>query len=266
MTGNVNRQGRCTSSEIAALLNPKKFMTYVAEVKMERMLGRAIETEVQAKPLQWGKFLEKRVFSLLGLEYTLSSTETDLHPVYGDIWAGSKDGTREGKERAITDIKCPMTMKSFCQLVLPLYLGYDGMEAMDMIRKGFVHEGIEYKKHDKAEDYYCQLVSNACINNTEYAELIVYMPYESELKEIQEYADGECYWVWAARPEELPSLPDGGTFRNVNIIRFKVPEEDKIALEKAVLKARDLIIGPTVHIKLHDPALPNTTIHDQVKA
>lgn len=250
MITNQNRVGRATSSEIAALMNPKKFNTYVAEIQMERMLGRAIETETQAKPLQWGKFLEKRVFNLLGLEYTLSSTETDLHPVYGDIWAGSKDGTREGKERAVTDIKCPITMKSFCQLVMPLYLGYDGIKAMKYIREGFTHEGIAYKKHDKGEDYYWQLVSNACINETEYAELIVYMPYLSELDEIRRDAEGEIYWIWGAANDELPSIPDDGIFRNVNIIRFKVPQEDKDSLTEQVLKVRSLLPEPTSFLLL----------------
>lgn len=252
MINNVERVGNFTSSGISALLSTGKqamgfgvgAITYIYEKRMERLLGRGIDTEVNAKPLSWGKHLEKRVFNLLGIDYTLSSTETDVHPEI-PYWSGSKDGTRESEQRAVTDIKCPITLKSFCGLVMPLYCGLDGMDAMNAIRNGFTHEGVTYEKHKQAEDYYWQLVSNSCINNTEYAELIVYMPYLSELPDIRLSADGnpDLYWIGYAADCELPYLVDGGFFKNINVIRFKVPEEDKALLKEAVLKGGKLLLG-----------------------
>ena len=124
------RAGRFTSSEIANLMtvdrSGKEFgkpaITYIAQTNKERRLGRALTADVTAHSLSWGKSVESHVFNLLGLEYSLTSQETDLHPLYGDFWAGSKDGQ---KDDTIIDIKCPMTLDSFCGIVDPLYEGYD---------------------------------------------------------------------------------------------------------------------------------------------
>lgn len=251
ITSNPNRIGHATSSEIVALTTNGKTkgtlgvpaLTYIGEIRMERLLGRSIDREQKAKALSWGKMLERRVFDLLGLDYTLSSQETDLHPIYPELWAGSKDGTREGKDRAVIDMKCPISLASFCQLVMPLYCGLEGKEAIDAIRYGFEHSGVHYKAHKDAEKYYWQLVSNACINNTTFAELIVYMPYESELPKIRELADGDgdMYWLTYAKDEEIPYLKDGGYFRNVNVIRFEVPQADKDFLTERVVMAGELL-------------------------
>lgn len=218
-------------------------ITYISEKRMERLLGRSIDDEVNARPLTWGKLLEKRVFELLGLDYTYSSSETDMHPEI-QYWSGSKDGTREGSERAVIDIKCPITLKSFCQLVMPLICGLNGDEAVDAIRNGFTHEGVNYEKHKSGDKYYWQLVSNAIINGVDWAELIVYAPYQSELTEIRMMAEGNpnAYWIWAAQDTELPHLLDRGVFSNINVIRFKIPKCDKDALTENVLKAGKLLI------------------------
>lgn len=251
MINNAHRIGNFTSSEIVALLSKNRkgddfgqpALTYIMEKRLERLLQRSIDDEVTAKPLSWGKLLEGRVFDLLGIDYTLSSTETDVHPTI-PYWAGSKDGTREILERAVIEIKCPHTLKSFCQLVMPLYCGLSGMDAINAIRHGFTHKGISYPAHKDGEKYYQQIVSNACINNLDFGELIVYMPYQSELPEIRKRADGEVnvYWIAYSADCELPYLVDGGYFRNINIIRFPVPKEDKELLTAAVQKAGELLI------------------------
>src|SRR6186713_1406515 len=124
MTTNTARVGNFTSSEIVALTktgsrpmteeekeahkkaNPKSrkttieswpgeaAITYIEEKNMERRLGRSIDDEKSAKPLIWGKLLEGHVFDKLGLEYTLSSTETIVHPTI-PYWSGSPDGDKE---------------------------------------------------------------------------------------------------------------------------------------------------------------------------
>ena len=128
MINNVQRVGNFTSSEIVALMSSDKSgkgfgapaLTYISETNMERLLGRSLTDEVSSRPMSWGTLLEERVFDLLGLNYTYSSKVTDVHPEIS-YWAGSKDGTNEEGEKAVIDIKCPITLKSFVGLVLPLY-------------------------------------------------------------------------------------------------------------------------------------------------
>ncbi len=235
---NTQRIGNFTSSKIAALLKEGKkagtwgapALTYIEEKNYERRLGRSITDESNARPLTWGKLLESRAFEMLGLEYTLSSTETDVHPEI-DFWSGSKDGT---KDDTVIDIKCPMTLLSFCQLVQPLYNKLSGQEAMDTIR-------AEHKEGDK---YYWQLVSNAILTGKRFAELIVYMPYQSELSEIKLLSEGNpnAYWIWSASEDELPYLIDDGYYKNINIIRFEVSDYDKQLLTEKVKAAGEMLV------------------------
>ncbi len=234
------RNGNFTSSEIVALTKEGKakgtpgapFLTYIEEKNMERRLGRSLEQESNAKPMVWGKLLENRVFNLLGLEYSLTSQETDVHP---DIpfWVGSKDGLKEDEGRTVIDIKCPITLKSFCNLVDPLYDGLTGMDAINSIRNN----------HKDGDKYYWQLVSNAIINDCQWAELIVYVPYESELQEIKQSADGQpnAYWITMGNDCELPYLKNDGFYNNVNIIRFEIPQQDKDLLTLKVKMAGEML-------------------------
>jgi hypothetical protein len=248
MINNVARIGNFTSSEIVALTAMNKAgtdfgkpaLTYIEECNMERRLGRSLTDESNARPLTWGKLVEVRVFELLGLEYVLSSTETDMHPTI-DCWAGSKDGIKQ-MPKTIIDIKSPITLKSFCQLVDPIYDGFSGLDAMECIRNN----------HKDGEKYYWQLVSNSIINNSEFAELIVYMPYESELEEIKRMAANvhpdqlsKHYWIAMAQDGELPFIKDGGFYKNLNVINFQVPLSDKAILTQKVLKAKELLIDRT---------------------
>lgn len=261
MINNILRHGNFTSSGISALLTTGKqtqgfgvgAITYISEKRMERMLGRALDKEENARSLTWGKTLESYVFSLLGLDYTLTSDETKAHPEI-EYWAGSVDGMREGEQRAAIDIKCPVTLKSFCQLVMPLYCGMSGIDAMNAIRFGFDIDGVSYEKHKDGEKYYWQLVSNACINGVDFAELIIYCPYQSELPAIRSHCETnpKAYWIWASEDEELPYLPNDGKFQNVNVIRFEIPQEDKDLLKSKVIKAGELLGVSSVIIVEHD--------------
>lgn len=242
MNNKIERVGNFTSSEIGALISTgkdgksfgKPALTYIAECNMERRLWRSLSTDQSARPLSWGNLVESRAFESLGLEYVLCSNETVIHPEY-NFWSGSRDGFNND---ATTDIKCPITHKSFCQLVDPLYSGFVGINAMECIRN----------EHKEGETYYWQLVSNSILSNTKFAELIVYMPYRSELDSIREMAsnfDGnqnKVAWINWATDDELPYLIDGGFYKNVNIIRFEVPQKDKELLTQKVIEAGKLLI------------------------
>lgn len=257
MINNTARNGNFTSSEIVALTSRSKdgksfgapAITYIEETNFERKLGRSLTDEVTAKPTTWGSLLETRVFDLLGLEYILSSTETDVHPTI-KYWAGSKDGIKHDEGKTVTDMKCPFTLKSFCQLVEPLYHGLNGMDAMNALRNGFVDaSGKEHAKHKDGEKFFWQLVSNGTINNTQFAELIVYMPYKSEIDDIRMMAHnvpsedaGKHYFIAMANEDDLPYILDGGFYRNLNIIRFEIPVGDKLKLAGLVQEAGEMLI------------------------
>lgn len=238
---NVGRVGNFTSSEISCLTAEgktkgtlgKPALTYIDECNMERKLGRSLTDESNARPLTWGKLLEKRVFELLPIGYTLMGDQTIKHSSI-ECWSGSPDVTSKD---CVGDIKCPITLKSFCQLVDPIYKGLTGMDAINAIRDN----------HKDGEKYYWQLVSNSIITDSKYAELIVYVPYQSELIEVKGLAVNSdetqrFYWIINAEQEELPFLVDGGYYNNLNIIRFEVPQADKDLLTSKVIEAKKQLI------------------------
>lgn len=239
MIRNELRVGNFTSSEIYNLMTDgkqelglgKPATTYIEDKRMEVRLGRSLKNETSARETSWGKLVEGRVFDLLGIEYQLVSTDTILHPKI-KCWSGSPDGNKFDVGNTVIDIKAPLTLKSFCRLVDPLYNGLSGMDAMNEVRKN----------HPDGEKYYWQLVSNSVLTGSKFAELIPYVPYKSELDEIREYASQvdsidqyKFFWINNAQDDELPYLIDGGFYKNLNVIRFEVPEEDKIALTERVL-------------------------------
>ena len=70
------------------------------------------------------------------------------------------------------------------------------------------------------------------------------MPYYEQLEEIKQYNESleEPYWLVArAKDDELPYIYKESGIKNLNIIRFEVPIEDKIFLEQRVKLAIDKI-------------------------
>lgn len=243
---NIQRIGNFTSSEIERLVDSKRkkdklcttAITYIEEKNMERRLGRSLSDEGNARPLWWGRLGEKRVFELLPIDYSLNGDKTIVHPQY-DCWSGTPDAT---KENTVCEVKCPMTLKSFCQLVDPHIK--DGIE---------IHPALTIEaaraNHKEGDTYYWQIVSNAILTGSRFGELIVYVPYQSELSELKGLAingDGEelvkYYWIINAQDEELPHLQDGGYYKNLNTIRFEIPEADKEYLTVCVAMAKTKLI------------------------
>jgi hypothetical protein len=247
---NTSRIGNFTSSEIVGLTKNGKgagtyctsFFELVEECNMERRLGRSLTTEQNAKPLSWGKLCEKRAFDLLGMEYILSSNETHVHPTI-PYWSGSKDGIKHDEGKTVIDIKCPITLKSFCQLVD----GTKDPKSDLMLHSPLTIEAVR-ANHKDGDKYYWQLVSNSCINDCKYAELVVYVPYQYELDIIREMAsnyDGDqnkMAWINWSQDIDLPYLIEGGHYKNLNIIRFEVPQADKDFLTERVKAAGKLLI------------------------
>ena len=273
---NTPRIGNFTSSEIVALTKQGKkegtfgvpALTYIEETNMERRLQRSISDECSAHALVWGKFLESRVNELIGSEYSLCSSETIVHPSI-PYWCGSPDGFKYDEGKTVIDDKCPLTLKSFCQLIDPLYHNLTGIDAINAIRNGFVDSnGLAHAAHKDGEKFYWQLVSNSVLSDSKFAELIVYMPYQSELPAIQLSALSvdrdqlqKHYWIANAAEGELPYLIDGGYYKNINIIRFEVPQADKDLLTSFVLRAGEMLIDNSATIlATREPKLQATII------
>jgi hypothetical protein len=275
MLNNI-RSGNFTSSEIVSLLsmgtrdmtdaeleqhkkdNPKSrkktietwpgraAITYLNQCNMERRLGRSLDGELDAKPTNWGKFIEPLLFSMLDGDYTYNSNDTLSHPDY-PYWLGTPDGFKISQDKTVVDAKCPFTLESFCNLVTPLYEGYEGIDAMMALRNGYTDtKGLFHSAHKDADKYYWQLVSNACIDGCTHAELIVYCPYESELPVIKSVAvdsgNPSAYFIANSSSESLPYLKDDGFYRNINIISFEIPQEDKDLLTETIKKAAQYLI------------------------
>lgn len=238
MTTNTPRIGNFTSSEIFKLMtvakDQKSFgkpaLTYIEEKNMERRLQRSLTTEISSRPTSWGNLVELQAFNLLGIDYKISSTETIRHPDI-DFWAGSPDCEKFDEGKTVIDLKCPLTLKSFCTLA--------DCKTTDELREN----------HSDGEKFYWQLVSNAILTNSKFAELIVYVPYLSELEAIKDLAsnfDGnqnKIAWIGFAEDKDLPYLIEGKDmhYKNLNIIRFEIPEADKKALTEKVIEAGKLL-------------------------
>lgn len=256
-TTNMNplRCGSFTSSEIFKLLAKGKekgsmgapCLTLIEECNMERRLNRSISNETDAKPLSWGKVCEKYVFSKMDTSYKLASSEVVQHPKI-KYWVGSPEGNKFDEGKTVYDIKCPMTLKSFCRLVLPIYEGLTGKAAIDAVRMDYVDKsGFTHDKHKDGEKYYQQIVSNAILTDSKWGELKVFAPFKSEIEAIKEVArnwDGDqnpFAWIHFAQEDGLPWIPDNGFYENINTIRFEIPQEDKDNLTAAVVRAGGML-------------------------
>lgn len=222
-------------------------LTYINQCNMERRLGRSLDNDMEAKPTNWGKFVEPLLFMLLQEEYSYNSSETLVHPLY-NYWVGTPDGFKKTLPKTVVDAKCPYTLTSFCQLVAPLYEGLEGINAMDALRNGFTDKrGLLQPPHKDAEKYYWQIVSNACIDDCTHGELIVYCPYESELQAIihaaVESGNPSAYFIANGTTKTLPCIPDGGFYNNINIISFEIPQSDKDLLTNRVKETGKYLIS-----------------------
>jgi hypothetical protein len=71
-------------------------------------------------------------------------------------------------------------------------------------------------------------------------------------------------WVDYASDDELPYLIDGGYYKNLNIIRFEIPEADKKLLTGCVLKGGEMLLKEPSRVLMatHDQTTGATLIED----
>jgi hypothetical protein len=215
------RAGTFSSSNIYKLMTNgkaadslgKPALTYIEETRYEMRLGRSLSTDQYSRPALWGTFVESYVNdNHIGLEYELASTERIIHPKF-PRWTGAPDLISSD---CVGDIKCPQ-LKNFCEL-----------------EKSFKDDSLG----DDFPEYYWQLVSNAILTSKDYAELIVFCPYQEELDAIRSVSlsqdDKRFHFIANAKDEELPYLINGGYYKNVMRYKWLVTEEERYELEKRV--------------------------------
>ena len=227
------RYGNFTSSSIHLLMSNgrakgelgKPALTYIKHKSREIKLGRNLQKERSSRPTSYGNLVERRVYELLPLEYTLQS---DLRYTHEELkqWTGAPDMITDLK---VCDIKCPFSLDVYC----------DKADIM-------ISNDVEALKKEFPENYW-QLVSNGILTGKNIAELIIYCPYIKELIEIKEDLvnyEGDANdvaWINWAKDEELPYLIEGNYYKNLYKMEFVIPEEDKQALYDRVKLAISML-------------------------
>ena len=233
------RVGKFTSSEIYRLMTEGKVkgtfgkpaLSYIQEKKYERKLKRSLGSEAFSYPTSWGQLMEgyaNSLFNLLSFEYEMASKDIINHPTIPS-WSGSPDLYTSN---TVSDLKCPFTMKSFCELV-------EACSSLETFKS-------EYP------EYYWQLVSNSILTNKEFIELIVFCPFKSEFLDLSNYIDDlvdeekmKYEWVYNAilynKVDKLPYLMDDSDYINMNIFRFVPMDGDRELLVSKILIASELL-------------------------
>jgi hypothetical protein len=237
---NELRVGRFTSSQIGKLMKSGRSKsdifsvaahTYIKHKAQERKRGRSMSMDASSPATAWGDLMEARVYDLVGLEYTIQSRQTTVHPKYS-FWSGSRDLIVPNSK--IAEIKGYYPEK-FCSYA-------DVLLSKDLMRM----------KKEFDEEYW-QIVSNCILNNVPNGEAILYQPYESEAMDIAELADNhpdvENLWqfksihdkIMSGELHRLPFQPDLSQYPNLITFEFKVPEADMEALTQRVIMAEELL-------------------------
>lgn len=236
------RNGNFTSSDNYRLMSNGKakgscgaaFFSYIEEKNMERRLRRTLGNQIDATAASWGKLCEPYVFKLLPVDYVSGFDTTLSHPDI-DYWKGTPDVK---KIETVGDIKCPHTLKSFCQLLDPYY-----DDKGVLVHEGMTIEAVR-ENHKDGEKFFWQIVSNACITGATKGELIVFAPYLEELEVIKRIMDGDpkFYKLQFASDDQMPYLIEGGHYKNLNVISFDILQRDKDALTERVLLGGEHLI------------------------
>ena len=213
------RLSRITSSECSRVLSKKTQDTYIEQIQNQKKLKRSLQKEANAKPLLWGHLCESYLKSKpeFNIKYPNVDEVTIIHPEINH-WCGTPDSLLED---TVVDIKAPWTLQSFVDL-------------LKIIDK----KDIEFFKKENPK-YYWQLVSNSIITNKKFAELIVYCPYYEELSDLILHINDRvelmnCRVFTFLEFDELPYIYKDSEFKDLNIFKFEVPNEDKQLLTETI--------------------------------
>lgn len=233
------RIGSFTSSEIYKLCGSGRAkdqyfsesgLTYIKTRKQERKRKASMSTDADSMATAWGDLMEIAVFDLLtDLSYEQRGNRVVRHPEL-EYWSGAADLLGDN---CIGEIKGYQPEK-FCDYA-------------DVLLTKDINNLKNFSKKAKGQEYW-QLVSNAEINQVDYAEAILYQPYISEAQRIMDLCDEHSlespYFfnrfhsiIELKDFHKLPFQPDDSEYPNLITFKFKVPGEDKEFLRERVKKA-----------------------------
>jgi len=237
---NKIRQGSISSSKASLLMDKAQSKakpysraceTYLKERIREQKFKGSLSVDVNTRPIAWGHFMELYVNEYkLGFDYQHIGDKTFEHPTIKG-WVGTPDFLSDNK---VAELKSYQPNK-FTEYA-------DAIQSKD----------LELLKSEFKVEYW-QIVSNACVLNLDYGEAIAFMPKEEEImqlaKMVEEY-DGDNLWSYKyifdeiiANPENpnIPYIPKGSEYEDLNIFTFEIPKEDKEALTNRVIECLEMI-------------------------
>lgn len=237
----MSRAGNFSSSNAWKLMTYTKdrkgfgapALKYIKQVNCERLLGREIKPEIDAKPTSWGKIGEGFVFGKrLGLEYRMVTGDRLFHPTLP--LSGVPDYLKkEDNDTIVCDCKSPYSLEVFC----------DKIKALG---------DLGTYQDEFPEDYWQHISNSVLLNENGYNvskfEAIIFCPYQDELDEMREMASsaGElgdyAKWLVFSTDEQLPFIIRGGYFKSINIFQHPIFERDVIAFTQRVEEASKLLI------------------------
>ena len=231
------RHKRFTSSkthEMASFARNKvdpgaPFATRVEEVFLARIADRTLEVNPYSRSMAWGEWCERFAFEQLGMEWKLESRIQYTHEKFPEWWSGRPDVIKVTKGvRTVADIKCP-EIKNFALW-------------SEFFLNDWEHDvKVEYMKgHKDLKKYYWQLVSNAILTDSEFCQLIIYLPTPLQLQEIQDAANDideetllpnrriwDYKFIADSSPNRLPFLPSTSKLKPLCSLVFKPPQSDR---------------------------------------
>ncbi len=78
-------------------------LNYIKAKNQEQKRKRSLSLDIDPRSADWGKVMERRVFDLVGLEYSITSQVTKQHPII-KRWVGSPDMIVPNVK--VSEIKC----------------------------------------------------------------------------------------------------------------------------------------------------------------
>ncbi len=234
---NEERVGAFSSSNCFKLMEVPKHgekwtsgsLTYIDEKKLEKRLGRSLNMDFWTRDTSWGNFNEYVVFpKLADFDIQHVSNKTVVHPKY-PFWVGSPDFVAPMKK--VAELKCyqPKNFAKFTDVLLtgnPNALKYEFPQV------------------------YWQVCSNAILESVDVAEAMSFMPYRSELDAIRQMVDEyegddlmRYKWIYDADDFQLPFLADDSFYKNLNILAFEVPRDDRNALKNRMIEASIMLLN-----------------------
>lgn len=207
-------------------------MTYIEEKIFEEIIGQSLSESAYSRAIAWGNLMEQVCYDALELKWEMVSNKhvAHSHHFLKDYWIGACDIKCTD---SIGEIKCYGRKKAVAYALC------------------LQEKSIESLKANFDQEYW-QMVSNAILNNVDYAEAISFLPDENDMERVRYLIEETDYlsdrlndpnpWKYRFINEcenwELSTINSKRSqIKNITRFRFKVPKEDKEFLTNRVFDA-----------------------------